>query len=243
MLRAAVRRAVDAGDCGCALRQASRTRGRLARDSGGQCRALATVATATASSAASAGGGGGGFSYPTPRRLDQIVRLDKFAALSAGEAACAWREYHAHKPGALAAVLPLAEYARFVQRAARYPMFVYPVLRPGGAFLSLLGEAQGGRHVLFTFLQEYRDKPAAAQPRLLFTLYDELLAEKEMALLRAEIVHQEELSEADAQRVLHMWRRLYTSEDGSEGAAMVRAFHERPGAFSFDRALELASKS
>ncbi len=183
------------------------------------------------------------FSYPSPRELKQIVHLDKFTRQSPAKCVTIWSLHHNQKPDMLGAALSELEFVTFAQRAAKYPLFVFPLLRSaeGDSFVSLLCQIQDERYVLFTYLQEYRQQVATAQPRIVFTVYDELLAEKRLALVRLENLHEAQLTKADLWRLWCQWRYLYTAA-GREGLQLLEDFHERPGQFAFEPVLDLARR-
>ncbi|KAK4537316.1 hypothetical protein CDCA_CDCA12G3341 [Cyanidium caldarium] len=180
------------------------------------------------------------FSYPASRKLDQIVRMQSFARLSPGSCAEVWQTYHnAAQEHSLGWSLSRSRYAHFVHNARRYPMFVFPLLRPEQAgYVSLLAQTQDAKYVLFTYLQEYRDRPDRAQPRLVFTVYDELVADKGLALVRAEVVHHPQIRREDAWRLLHLWQQVYADEDDAQ---LLRQFYERPREFDYERVVAAAA--
>ena len=62
-----------------------------------------------------------------------------------------------------------------------------------------------------TSLEDFQRDPSTAQPYLVFTMYDELAAEKGMVLVRADICHMS-LSTADAEKLTNQLIRHYTTE-------------------------------
>jgi hypothetical protein len=80
--------------------------------------------------------------------------------------------------------------------------------RRGGGFFTLITQFQG-RQCLVTYLENYKKDPAAAEPYITFTLFDELVARKGVALLRGEVTNQ--LTRDEGQRfVVH--HRFYAAE-------------------------------
>ncbi|KAK4532986.1 hypothetical protein CCYA_CCYA14G3843 [Cyanidiococcus yangmingshanensis] len=183
------------------------------------------------------------FSYPSPRELNQVVHLDKFARQAPADCVTIWSLHHNQKPNMLGGALSESEFVTFAQRAAKYPWFVFPLLQSpeGDSFVSLLCQVQDARYVMFTYLQEYRQQLATAQPRIIFTVYDELLAEKRLALVRLENLHESQLKKSDLWRLWCQWRYLYTAERG-EGLQLLEDFNERPRSFAFERVLDLGRR-
>jgi len=84
----------------------------------------------------SAAGGGGqaaapttGFSYPGPRKLNEIVKLQLLNKHGAPRVREIWKEYHADHKTAVGDVFTAEEYGLFMQRTGRCKHFVLPVPR------------------------------------------------------------------------------------------------------------------
>jgi ATP11 protein len=129
----------------------------------------------------------GGFSYPGPRKLSDIVKLPLLNAHGASRVSEIWREYHKHHASAVADVLTAEEYGVLMQRAQRCPLFVLPVPRKGGYF-TMITQFQG-KHCLMTYLEDYKVNRENAVPYATFTLFDELVEKKGLALVRGEITN------------------------------------------------------
>jgi len=183
------------------------------------------------------------FSYPSPRELNQVVHLAKFVRETPANCVSLWSLHHSTKPTMLGCALSATEYVAFAQRASKYPWFVFPLLRAadGNSYVSMLCQVQDSRYVLFTYLQEYREHAATAQPRVVFTVYPELVAEKQLALVRLENLHEGQLEKADLWRLWCQWRHLYAAAD-TAGLQLLADFNERPRVFRFEKALEVACK-
>ncbi|KAI0563074.1 ATP11 protein [Gracilaria domingensis] len=128
-----------------------------------------------------------GFSYPGPRKLSEIVKiqlLDKQGSMRVREI---WNEYHADHKSAVGDVLSAEEYELFKHRTSRCKHFVLPVSR-GTGFFTLLVQFQGN-HCLLTFLEDYKKNPTGAQPYMTITVFDDMVETKQVALLRGEVVN------------------------------------------------------
>lgn len=62
-------------------------------------------------------------------------------------------------------------------------------------FFTLLIQFQG-KHCLCTYLEDYKTNPAAAQPYLTFTIFDDLVETKSVALIRGEVINKMTTAEA-----------------------------------------------
>ena len=111
------------------------------------------------------------------------------------------------------------------ERARRCPRFVYPVFKPGGAYFALVGEWQD-RFCIFTYLEDYKRSPSAAQPYLSLALYDDWLARKQLLLVRGDF--SAHLRKADAQHLLTLVRHFYAIEPRA-----VETFNHEPAAFNW----------
>ena len=120
----------------------------------------------------------GGATSPSPRRLDEVLKLDDLEGKSAAEIASIWTEARAlftrlcaiallqpslvavqyHKDpgkGRIADVLPAEDYSDFAEKAAKSPMFVLPMARGPSQLQNLLLQMQLP-HAFFTTLDEYK---------------------------------------------------------------------------------------
>ena len=166
-----------------------------------------------------------GFSIPVPRSLDQIVKLALLEREAPARVREIWREYHDHRLDAVAAVWTREEMAGIAERKRRCPRFVYPVLKGDGKYFSLVAEWQD-RFCLFSYLEDYKRSPAAAEPWLSVALYDDLLPRKQLVLLRGDFSGH--LTKRDAAHVLNLMRWFYFREP-----KWVEAFNRDPRAFDW----------
>ena len=71
------------------------------------------------------------FSYPTPRTLDEIVKLPLLIPHSREEVAAIWGAHHAQSHNAATAAddLTATEHDTFLARAKKAPLFVVPCFK------------------------------------------------------------------------------------------------------------------
>lgn len=136
----------------------------------------------------------GGFSYPAPRKLSDIVKLQLLTLHGTERVAEIWNEYHASHKTAFADVLTDSAYNLFRNRIKRCPLFVIPVPKKDG-FFTLLVQFQE-RHCLLTFLEDYKQNAQQASPYLTVTFFEEMLQSKHIALVRADVTNMITKSEA-----------------------------------------------
>lgn len=136
----------------------------------------------------------GGFSYPAPRKLTDVTKLQLLERHGTDRVTEIWNEYHASHKTAFGDVLTDTSYNLFRNRISRCPLFVVPVPRDGG-FFTLLVQFQE-RHCLLTFLEDYKQNVQNASPYLTITFFEELLQSKHVALMRADVTNMITRSEA-----------------------------------------------
>lgn len=129
----------------------------------------------------------GGFSYPAPRTLQEIVKLELLAKEESDSIAQIWSKYHEDKSDAIATTLPGKDFSSFRDRARHSPFFIFPVYRQEG-FFNMLCQFQD-KCFLVTTLEAFKENPALAPPCLTISLYDELLESKSVGLLRVDVTN------------------------------------------------------
>lgn len=71
---------------------------------------------------------------------------------------------------------------------SRSKNFIFPVYRDSG-YMMVISQFQD-MCFLLTYLEEYRKNPAAANPWMSVTLYDEFIPDKGIGLLRGDVSNQ-----------------------------------------------------
>lgn len=165
------------------------------------------------------------------------MHVDQLSDKTAEEIEQIWLQFHeegtAQGAGRVADTLGADEYRQLSARARSSPMFVLPLSKPGGGFLTLLLNWQG-RVALLTSLDEYRRFGAGAPPHLSVTFYDELADSKGIVLARGDVVNDRVVSVAEARTLLQLARAFYTDPGAHRH---VYRFNHEPDAFSFDELL------
>jgi len=83
---------------------------------------------------------------------------------------------------------------------------------------------------LCTFLEDYKRKGANASPYAVFTLFPELLFQKQIVLVRGDILNNS-LTKPEAEKVWQLLEDSYTQEDKFE---LVHHFNNSPAMFRED---------
>jgi ATP synthase mitochondrial F1 complex assembly factor 1 len=105
---------------------------------------------------------------------------------------------------------------------------VQAVPRETGHFM-LVVQFQKPNYFLWAYLAEYQQNPTAATPWLTGTIFTEYSDEKNVTLVRADVVNQANLSKHDATQILESL--VYSYEHDYE---TVRAMNHEPTAFDVD---------
>lgn len=96
-----------------------------------------------------------GFSWPCPKKLNEIVKRSAFEKEDADTCTYIWNEYHHAKPHTVSTVLTSRQYDELLSKGKGAPMFIWPV--PKGAapnHFVLVSQHQEASFIL-TFLGDY----------------------------------------------------------------------------------------
>jgi len=172
------------------------------------------------------------FSYPSPRKLSDIVKLPLLDKESPEDVRLIWEEFHKEKELTVSGFMSANEYRTIAERSKNCQYFVFPVKKGDGYFV-LLSQIQDNTAV-FTFLDDYRNNPSTAQPYLVLTMYPELLTRAigrgHNVLTRTDICNQE-LNKLDVQRIMSLFTQYYVSDSHFR---TVEQFNLRPREFDFN---------
>ena len=166
------------------------------------------------------------FTYPAPRTLNEVVKLELFAEEKPEKIREIWNEYHENRDDAIGSFLSPADHTAIQERGKQKNMFVFPVLRDDGHF-QMLSQVHG-KHVVLTMLDEYRLNGANAQPWLSLTFYDELVEKKDLVLVRGDVLVPQ-LSLEEGERLWGNVRHFYLNEP-----EQVDMFNNRPREFDIE---------
>ena len=169
------------------------------------------------------------FSYPAPRTLDEVVKLDALVHETPERINEIWKEYHATKEDVVGASWSSSEYSSFQELGKRAGMFVFPVTRDDGNFV-MLSQIQE-KHCILTMLDEYKLDPVNAQPWLALTFYDDLVEEKDLVLVRGDVLIPQ-LTLEEGKRLSGNVRHFYLNEPME-----VDHFNNAPSEFDIEKHL------
>jgi len=139
-----------------------------------------------------------------------------------------WTEYHTSKQHTISSVLPTGKYEKFANRAKECPLFVLPIARGDGFLTLLLQHTQNT--CMVTDLESYRKLQHLAEPFMYLTHYNELGAEKGVALMRGEI-DLTKMSQVEGKMISSFMYAYYLQDDKYR---LVNQFNHTPRDFNFD---------
>ena len=160
------------------------------------------------------------FSLPSPKKLDEIVKLSLLREESRDRICEIWSS-HAGEQSHVGN-MSSEEYQRLSERARTCSLFVFPVFqeqtpssssssRPD-SYYSMLSQFQGSNFFM-TFLDDYKKDPATAQPWISLALYPELVDDKDVCLYRADRLGN--VGDSDAESLVALLLKAYCSTDDS----------------------------
>ncbi|CBZ51525.1 GM04207p, related [Neospora caninum Liverpool] len=175
-------------------------------------------------------------SYPSPKKLSDVVKLPLLRLKSREEVAKIWAEHFRTKTLSVAASTGHDAFERLASTAQVAPHFVVPLPRGegGASFETFFIQFQGSRTCLITSLHEYTQlykNPDRPSPFLVVTFFDELGEEKNLTLIQGDILRGECLSKEEAGHVLSLLLLFYSDPNLSR---WVLDFNLKPREFSFE---------
>ena len=169
------------------------------------------------------------FSYPSPRTLAEITNLPLLEAENADGIKSIWETHHDSQATCISGTMSSSQYNTLFQRLRESQYFVLPVKRDDGHFM-MLSQAQE-KHILFTYLEDFRNNPETALPYLAVTLYDDFKENKDLVLLRGDI--SDMITKPESTNLLHLFTKFYFSD-----YEWVDTFNNKPNEFDFEKHLE-----
>lgn len=109
------------------------------------------------------------------------------------------------------------------------PFFVQPVFRDDGFFM-LMSQFQSPRYFLLAYLEDYKMDPAAAQPLLTFSVFDDYADDLDLTLVRCDIINKG-IQDDEGLKVANSVLDSYRNDEEFD---VVRAFNKTPDTFDID---------
>lgn len=176
------------------------------------------------------------FTFPIPKNLNEVARVPLLRQECAVKIRQLWLDQFNSRQDVVVGTMARHEYLSFTANTIACPIFLVPLFKPGGsAYFNLVSQFQDGKHCLLTGLDAFRLDPTSAAPMMVSTIYDELISEKEIALVRGDIINRLEISRDDAQRILKFIRHFYINKFD-----IVRKFNLDARNFDYEDFMKLA---
>lgn len=140
-----------------------------------------------------------------------------------------WYQYHEGKEGVIGLVLGGKEAKALIPRAVISPFFIQPIFREDGHFM-LVSQFFEPSHFIMAYLEDYKMDPAAAQPLLSFSIFEDYADDKDMTLVRADILNRG-IDEGEGLKVVNSMLDNYKNDDQY---LSVRAFNSMPDSFDLE---------
>jgi hypothetical protein len=169
------------------------------------------------------------FSFAGPKTLDNILKTDLVEGKTATEISDMWYSYHEGKENVHGIVLDGKAAEPLLSRAAESPFFIQPIFRDDGYFM-LLSQFMGPAHFIMAYLEDYKMDPAGAQPLLTFSVFDDYAKDKDLTLVRADILNQG-INDEEGLKVVKSMVEHYVNDDEY---ATVKGFNSKPDTFDID---------
>ena len=131
--------------------------------------------------------------------------------------------------GVIGLVLSGKEAAPIIPRAVLSPFFIQPIFREDGHFM-LVSQFFEPSHFIMAYLEDYKMDPAAAQPLLQFSVFDDYAESKDLTLIRADVLNRG-IDEGEGLKVVNSMLANYKDDDRYLN---VRAFNSMPDSFDLE---------
>jgi ATP synthase F1 complex assembly factor 1 len=114
-------------------------------------------------------------------------------------------------------------------RAASCPFFIQPVFRDDGYFM-LVSQFFGPSHFIMAYLEDYKMDPSMAQPLLTFSVFDDYARDKDLTLVRVDVLN----SGIDDSEGLTIVNNMIDHYVDTDEYSVVKAFNTKPDTFDID---------
>lgn len=185
------------------------------------------------------------FSYPAPRKLDEIVKLDKFTNLTTPQITALWTDYHRNTDKNqynVSSVISAEQHNVMSQNIKQSPISIIPVITKctgSVEYWPCLIQWQDNI-ALLTAVSNYQQASTKLIPSCTITLYNDLLNDKDITLIRGDIVIPTDMTKSQFSILLQQLIELYTNSELYD--RYVYTANHKPNEFVFDDVLQYALK-
>lgn len=169
------------------------------------------------------------FSFAGPKKLHDILKKELVEDKTRTEISEMWYSYHEGKDNVHGLVFKGKETESILTRAKSSPFYIQPIFRDDGHFM-LVSQFFEPSHFIMAYLEDYKMDPAAAQPLLSFSVFDDYAKDKDLTLVRADILNNG-IDEGEGLNVVKSMLDNYKDDDEYVN---VRVFNANPNSFNHD---------
>lgn len=169
------------------------------------------------------------FTYPCPRKLREVIKMSLIERETSVNIKSIWNQYHIGRPNNVSAVITSTQYQTLAKRLGESQFFIFPLKRESGYFF-MLSQSQEKSN-LFTFLEDFKKNPNQATPYFVLTLFDELILQKGLVLIRGDIIDNL-ITKTEADNLLASFLSYYV-ESGLYDEYVFR-FNHKPDQFNHE---------
>ncbi len=174
------------------------------------------------------------FTFPIPKELNEVARVPLLRQESPPRIRQLWLDQFKRRPDVIVGTLSESEYQIFKANATACPMFLINVSKGSdAAYFNLVSQFQDGKHCLMTSVDAFRVNQQNAAPMIVSTIYDELVQEKGIALLRADIINRVDITRDDALHAVKFLRSAYVNR-----FELVKRFNADPRSFDYNEFMQ-----
>jgi ATP synthase F1 complex assembly factor 1 len=175
-----------------------------------------------------------GFTYPAPRKLAELMKLSQMENESRERLTEIWNEYHSTQHSTVSAVWSKQEAETILQRAQSAKFFTFPIRR-GEGFYVVLAQFQD-KCWLVTYLEDFKQNPASAQPYFTITIYDDLIKTGgDCVFVRGDVCSAMMFKE-DGSKLLDLIKQFYLDDAYFK---YIETFNHRPASFNYEEVFKL----
>ena len=136
---------------------------------------------------------------------------------------------NAKQENVIGLVLDGKEASALIPRAVLSPFYIQPIFRDDGHFM-LVSQFFEPSHFIMAYLEDYKMDPAAAQPLMSFSVFEDYSDDKDLTLVRADVMNRG-LDEGEGLKVVNSMLANYMNDDQY---LTVRAFNSKPDSFDLE---------
>lgn len=169
-----------------------------------------------------------GFVWPVSKKLEGLVNMELLVTQPTEIIDQIWSDYHASTSTATALSISSQDYTKLLSRGADNAFFIHPIVRDTGYFVMLTQFVDNS--FIVTYLEDFKQNPAKAQPYMTITIYDELQHSKDLVLVRSDICALATMNKNDADILTRTVVQSYIDDAMYQN---VFNFNKHPDQFNF----------